>query len=85
MARIAELSGSPHRRSTVTELYWEKIDEKGMSLDVDGRRGETGMTGCQMAMSFRGEMQRLEMCVDLLLVPRSSCGKGDTVGTSSYM
>ena len=85
MARIAELSGSPHRRSTVTELYWEKIDEKGMSLDVDGRRAETRMTGCQIAMSFRGEMQRLEMCVDLFLVPRSISGKRDTVGTSYLM
>jgi len=64
MARIAELSQSPRRSSRVTELYWEKIDEKGMFLDVDGRRAETGMIGCQMAMSSRGAMQRLEMCID---------------------
>ena len=35
-----------------------------MFSDVDGRREETGMIGCQMAMSCRGAMQRLEMCVD---------------------
>jgi len=38
--------------------------EKGIFIDVGGRRAETGMFGCQMAASARGEMQRLEMCVD---------------------
>jgi len=38
--------------------------EKNVFQDVDGRRAETGMIGCQMAMSCRGVMQRLEMCVD---------------------
>jgi len=32
--------------------------------DVDGRRAETGMIGCQMAVSCRGAMQRLEMYCD---------------------
>jgi len=35
-----------------------------MLLDVDGRRAETGMIGCQMAVSSRWAMQRLEMSVD---------------------
>jgi len=60
VARIAELSRSPRRRSRVTELYWETIDEKGMFLDVVGRRADTEMIGCQMAMSSRWAMQRLE-------------------------
>jgi len=64
VARIAELSRSPRGRSRVTELYEEKIDEKGMFLDVDERHAETEMIGCQMSRSSRGEMQRLEMSVD---------------------
>ena len=35
-----------------------------MILDVDGRRAETRLIACQMAMSFKGAMQRLEMSVD---------------------
>jgi len=38
--------------------------EKGMFLNVGGRRAEMGMIGCQMAASSRGAMQRLKMCVD---------------------
>jgi len=38
--------------------------EKGMFLNFGGRRTETGVTGCQMAASSRGAMQRLEMCAD---------------------
>jgi len=53
VARIAE-------RSRVTELYWEKIDKRNV-LDFDGRRAETDMVGCQLAMSSRGAMQQLEM------------------------
>ena len=62
LARIAELLLSPRKRSRVTELCRGKTDEKGMF--EDGRRAETGMIGRQMAMSCRGAMQRLEMCVD---------------------
>jgi len=55
---------SPRRRSRVTELCWGRTVNKGMFLNVGGRRAETGMIECQMAASCRGEMQRLEMCVD---------------------
>jgi len=41
--------------------------ENRNGLNVDGRRAETGMIGCQMAASCRGVMQQLEMCVDRLL------------------
>ena len=50
VAKTAELVRSPRRRSRVTELSQEKTDEKGMFSDVDGRRAETGMNGCQMAI-----------------------------------
>jgi len=42
----------------------EKDCEQRNVLNVGGRQLETGMIGCQMAASCRGEMQRLEMCVD---------------------
>jgi len=35
-----------------------------MYLDIDGRRAETGMIRYQKAMSSRGVMQQLEMCID---------------------
>jgi len=38
--------------------------KKGMFLNVDGRQAEMGMIGCQMAVSSRGAMQRLEMSTD---------------------
>jgi len=53
VARIAELL---RRRSRVTELR----DKNRIFEDVDGRWAETGMIRCQMTMSCRGEMQRLE-------------------------
>jgi len=58
VARIAELLRSP--RSRVTELCQETTDEKGMFYDVGGRRAETGMIGCQLAVSC-------------FVFPRSSC------------
>ena len=70
VARIAELLQSPWRHSRVKELGQEKTDEKGIFWDADTRRAETGMIGCQMAMSSRGVMQRLEMCVDQRLWAR---------------
>ena len=48
VARIAELLRSPARRhSRVTELCQETTDDKGMFYNVDGRRAETRMIGCQ--------------------------------------
>ena len=52
VARIAELLQSPRRRSRVMKLCREKTDERGMFSDDDGIEAETGMTGCQTAMSF---------------------------------
>jgi len=34
------------------KLCREKTDERGMFSDDDGIEAETGMTGCQTAMSF---------------------------------
>jgi len=62
VARIAELLfDEVHEGAVESQIY---VDEKGMFHDVDGRRAETWLIGCQMAMSCRGAMQRLEMCVD---------------------
>jgi len=64
VATIAELLRSPQRRSRVTIQNQEMTVGKEMFLDVDGKQVEMEMTECQLAMSSKGVMQRLERSVD---------------------
>ena len=52
-------------------LYREKIDEKEMTLDVDGRQPEKQMIGRRLAVNSTVVMQRLEMSVDRWLLART--------------
>ena len=60
VAKIEELLRSPQRRSRVTIQNQEMIVEKEVFLDVDRKQVEMEMTECQLAVSFKGVMQRLE-------------------------
>jgi len=59
-----DFAGRPY--NTVTLLC-----ERVMFLAVGCRWAEMGMIGCQMAMSSRGCMQRLEMCVDQRMIEQA--------------
>ena len=65
MARIANCyevhEGAVESQNYVSKRLTKK--ECFKTLAEDGQR-ETGMIGCQMAVSCRGATQRLEMCVD---------------------
>jgi len=50
---------------------------KEMFLDVDGKQVEMEMTECQLAVSSKGVMQRLERSIDRRAVPRSITAKGN--------
>jgi len=64
VAKIAELSRSPQRRSRVTVQNQEMIVEKEMFLGVDRKQVGMERTECQLAVSSKGVMQRLERSVD---------------------
>jgi len=64
VAKIAKLLRSPQRRSRVTIQNQEMTVEKEMFLDVDGKEVEMEMTECQLAVSSKGVVQRLERSVD---------------------
>jgi len=65
------VSGSGISWAIESQIYVRKRLKKVLFQDVDGRRAETGMTGCQMSMSSRGAMQRLEIVRRPMVVSRN--------------
>jgi len=61
VAKIAELLRSPQRRSRLTIQNQEMTVGKEMFLDVDGKQVEMEMIECQLAVSSKGVIQRLQL------------------------